>query len=805
MNFLTKTLGSFAGYNIPYTFGDKIQDSVATNYSSNTIWNIYEGTSKADSTRCTIFEFDLKNTRNTSYIPLARNSAKKLKSTRIPGVLKVLDTIETDSNIYIFSEPVVPLSKYLVDNEPLSSEALLLGIYVITKALKHLNVEGGSVHGNVDISSIFISESGEWRLGGFELLTNTKSDPEQALFRYSSASPTFRNIVPPEVNQKGIDALRGNHQVFKLDAYKLGGLIWCLFNNVTSSSEITSSSQFLTVSKIPKPIQPTYKKLLQNSITTRITVEVLLNQGERSFFNNDLIHCYKELDELNLKSNSEKLEFMRSLENVKKLSPPGFMEYKIIPELIRLFTISIQPNNFQTDMSNTATCLYYILSFSEKLDETEFKKTINPVIIHGFSLADRTVRVTLLTSLPKFIDKLSKSEVSDKIFTNLLTGFSDTNPTVREETLKAVLPISSKLSDRQLNNELLRYLAKLQNDEKPEIRTNTAICLCKIAQHLNSHSRPGVLITAYNKSLKDRFVPARMAALLSFESCIEMFSPEICCSRILSSVAPCLLDKSSKVRKEAKKVFDLYMAKINEEAERLPAKDDDNDKEEDKFSQPNINEPYTSKEAANLTSNIQSFGFNLAMGAFTKMSGIGGQMEATHNVPTPTDSRSSTPAPSSFFSNSGNPQSSAPLPQTSSDSLADELSSKLELVDDSVVDADDGWGFDIDDENNGVDGTAPEEDELERELEAAEKHNDDIANSALYLSERLKTKPVAKPTTVSGTKKLSSTTLNKKSIGSSATHNKSLKLGNKKLNTGSSKLQLQLTIDEDDKGWGDGW
>jgi SCY1-like protein 1 len=42
--------------------------------------------------------------------------------------------------------------------------------------LKFINEEASSVHGNVRVSSIFTSESGEWKLGGLELLSSMKDD-----------------------------------------------------------------------------------------------------------------------------------------------------------------------------------------------------------------------------------------------------------------------------------------------------------------------------------------------------------------------------------------------------------------------------------------------------------------------------------------------------------------------------------------------------------------------------------------------------------------------------------------------------
>lgn len=43
-------------------------------------------------------------------------------------------------------------------------------------ALAFLNDTCASTHGNLTIDSVFLAPSGEWRLGGFELLSTTKDD-----------------------------------------------------------------------------------------------------------------------------------------------------------------------------------------------------------------------------------------------------------------------------------------------------------------------------------------------------------------------------------------------------------------------------------------------------------------------------------------------------------------------------------------------------------------------------------------------------------------------------------------------------
>jgi SCY1-like protein 1 len=42
--------------------------------------------------------------------------------------------------------------------------------------LKFINEEGASVHGCIRVSSIFTSESGEWKIGGLDLLSSMKED-----------------------------------------------------------------------------------------------------------------------------------------------------------------------------------------------------------------------------------------------------------------------------------------------------------------------------------------------------------------------------------------------------------------------------------------------------------------------------------------------------------------------------------------------------------------------------------------------------------------------------------------------------
>jgi SCY1-like protein 1 len=127
---------------------------------------------------------------------LGKNALRKLRTTRHPDVIKFMDAVETDSTIHIMTERVRPLSTVLStwsskgDRE--KEDWLLWGLhrisvrcclsrgsscaYTAQVALAFVNDSCSSTHGNLRVNSIFISPSGEWKLGGFEVLSNPKDE-----------------------------------------------------------------------------------------------------------------------------------------------------------------------------------------------------------------------------------------------------------------------------------------------------------------------------------------------------------------------------------------------------------------------------------------------------------------------------------------------------------------------------------------------------------------------------------------------------------------------------------------------------
>ncbi|ORY68935.1 kinase-like protein [Pseudomassariella vexata] len=547
MNFLKSAVASAIaqGPPFPYTFGEKVE-------GHSSIWTLHNGTRREDGSNCSILSFDVA--ANKSRLALAKNALKKLRTMRHPGVIKILDTVETDSYIYIATERLVPLSWY-IKLKSLSPETIKWGLYGIARTIKFINDEGSSIHGSLKVASIYTSESGEWKLGGFDVLSNVKDD-EVIIYTYGSLVPDSGRYTPPELARNGWDAIKRSPHT-AVDSYNFGTLIFEVFNG-----DFTGADQAGQTKGIPPSMHGSYKRLVNPSPKSRITVGAFLEQGRRSgsFFDSPLIKLTDGIDNLGVKSEEEREILLDDLDSVSDDFPEDFFKMKVLPELLKSVEFG----------GGGPKAFSIVMKISTKLSDEDFDAKVQPVVVRLFVNPDRAIRVCLLDNLPLMINRLPQKVVNDKMFPNIVSGFTDVAPLVREQTLKSVLVIIGKLSDRVINGELLKYLAKTANDEQPGIRTNTTIVLGKLAKNLGTSTRSKVLIAAFCRSLRDPFVHARNASLMALAATAEHFSDEDCATKILPAICPALIDKEKLIRDQAIKTMEVYMQKIRKAASNMP-------------------------------------------------------------------------------------------------------------------------------------------------------------------------------------------------------------------------------------------
>ncbi|PYI18500.1 ARM repeat-containing protein [Aspergillus violaceofuscus CBS 115571] len=771
MDFLKSAVASAIakGSSFPYSLGDRVD-------IADSIWALHNATKRDDGSPCSVFTFDIA--ANKSRLPLARNAVRKSRTLRHPGVIKVLDTIETDANLYIVTERVVPLSWH-VKRRSLSEETAKWGLYAVASTLKFINADASSVHGAVRASSVFTGESGEWKLGGFDILSSMNEE-DAVIYTYASLLPDAARYTPPEVVKGGWDIIKRN-PLTAIDSFGLGILIYEVFNG-----SFTGGDQVGKTTNIPPSMHQSYKRLCTTNPKLRLSPAHFVEQGKKSggFFQTPLIRLCDDIESLGLKNDVEREEFVNELDSLSEDFPEEFFKMKVLPELLKSVEFG----------GGGPKVLSAVLKIGSKLSSEEFNAKLTPMIVRLFGNPDRALRVCLLDHLPMMIDNLPHKIVNDKIFPQITSGFTDAAPVVREQTVKAVLPIINKLNDRTINGDLLKYLARTANDEQPGIRTNTTICLGKIAKNLGQGSRSKVLIAAFSRSLRDPFVHARSAGLLALGATMEFFSEEDCAGKVLPAICPSLLDKEKMVRDQANKTLDLYLQRIR------------------KFSStmadtvlPSTSSPEPAKDTARIgTSNDKSWA-GWAISSFTnKLTAANGEIEPTANAAKPAE-----PEPVRSASLPRSTRSSPLVPKDTArpagHSLNRSVSEQPPMVakEEESEDVYDAWGA-IDDEDEG--SALKEADPFEEATisspsihapapKAAAVPYDDGGEPdfAGWLAAQSKVKkPLPK-----GLNKSSSATVSRTSSRGSVVQSRTA--------APAKKIDTKPKDEDEDDGWGDAW
>ncbi|KAF9580343.1 hypothetical protein BGW38_003052, partial [Lunasporangiospora selenospora] len=529
----------------PYNIGDRV-DSF-----DSSIWALHHGTKREDNSAVSILCFD--SVRQRDKLPLARNAFKKFRTIRHPDLIKYIDGVETESYIYIVTDAVTPLQDHLRSN--MDPNLIRWGLYKVANVLKFLTVDASFIHGNIRPSSIFLTKSGEWKVGGFELLSSLKED-QPAILTFAGLVPDSNRYAPPEVRKRSWNVVK-EYELWSTDTWHYACLIYEVYNGTFSTPE-----QLVNPGKIPSEMAPFYKNLLRPDPKSRPSVGDFLEKGlqAKGFFQIDLIQAVMFLENFSVKEPIQRDMFLRKLDLQIEQYPSEFCKYKILPELVHALEYG----------SGGAKVLPPIIKIGKGLDDQDYDHLIGTVLVKMFSSTDRTIRLSLLENLNGFIERINKKIVNDKIFPSMALGFTDTAPIIREWTVKSVLLIIGKLTEKTINYELLRYLGKLQTDEEPGIRTNTVICLGKITKYLNDGMKAKILVPAFTRSLRDPFAHARVASLMALNATCDSYERNDIATRIIPCISLTLIDTEKIVRVQAMRSLETFTRRIEKLVESMP-------------------------------------------------------------------------------------------------------------------------------------------------------------------------------------------------------------------------------------------
>ena len=524
---------------------------------------------------------ELKDKKLTVFKPvpgadkdLVLNCLKFVKRLKLPGLCKVVDVIDARAessldSVLIVTEFVRPVSSVL-DEGGIGYNGLLLGVFDLFQLMNV--VDSKFVLGTICLQNLYFNELGEWCFFGLDCCV------EREQLKMSALGTEFERNLKTWCTQSGVhinERVLTSGDYATIDRISLGLLIKELLN-----------------ATLPRDWETPINSLANNG---RVSVERVFKQikGSKTFKNSVLLSLYEESKELKITTPKDRIRLIRSLAkyflqdhdndnnlNVINELTPGVVRNLIVTELCCPgldYMLQESVSNMQLyhgDIVLTLTLMLTLLTADRHCLDIPVSNVVSELIFKLFKVSDRQIRFTLLLFLPKIFDPevgpkgiFPNNSFRDRIFPFFLQGFIDTDRSIRMMTLKSIPKVVDHLSDRQLNNEVLRSIAKTQVDGDKDIRTETILVVIKIAGKLDKlNNRDNVLATIFTKSLKDPNIKTKLGALYGLKECLDLFSPEVIANKIMSVIAPGLLDKDKVIRVKAKELFDIYVKRLETEA-----------------------------------------------------------------------------------------------------------------------------------------------------------------------------------------------------------------------------------------------
>jgi SCY1-like protein 1 len=504
-------------------------------------WELKSAWQKSDRKPVSVFIYTL-GPNESDFLPM--NYLKKFRTIRHPNLLQLIEGVfmENKRQVYVVTERVRPLD-HILDQARNQKYVLSWGIHQVMKAVGFLN-DSSIIHGNIGIQSVFVNKQGDWKLGGFELMT------EYALFKDHSG-PLFtgfhfvpNHCRPPELcRETPLDSI----PVYALDSWMSGCFIFSLFSRVP----FVETKQLKQVEVLPQELKEQYIALITANHQRRAKVQDLINRS--SYFQNPFVESCLFLEEINVKDGYEKERFFLKLTKQIDEFPQDYCKYKILPHLVSAL-----------DFGAGSTVLEPLLKIAKNLKEEEYNAEISPSVIKWFKSPDRQLRMNLLENFSTYAQYLSPALINEHLYPSLAQGFLDQTASYRDLTIKAIPVIISKMNTNNINNHLLRCLAKLQADIEPSIRHSATDCVAKIAEYLSHDTRAKVLVPAFTRSLRDPYVPARLAGIQGFSITAQYHNIREVASRIVPALSIMCIDPAIEVRESAVKALKLFVTKIEE-------------------------------------------------------------------------------------------------------------------------------------------------------------------------------------------------------------------------------------------------
>ncbi|KAG7193738.1 uncharacterized protein KQ657_000429 [Scheffersomyces spartinae] len=387
---------------------------------------------------------------------LVRKEIGQLAKLKHPQLLTVLEVLEETKTKFLFATEPVTNNLVSLSDKHMDVLTIQKGLLQLSKGIQFLHNFCNIVHMNLQPSSIFINNLGDWKLGGFTFIQNLNEisflDRENFYIMNNSSLVPFANL---NVNYTAPELILDSNSKLDManDIWSLGCLVYYIYNggeSLINCFETNSISDFkhefhrfekkfynhraselkYVLKNVPETLFPIMVNLLARYPHDRITIDQFIDSD---YFNGSLIKAMLFIDEFATKSSEERLVFLKGLlqedESLLGQFPASFKQGKLLPLLIDLIVneLHILPAKLGT--------------FADKDLELQVNLSLSIIFKIGSELSslgfqDRIYEVLLVD------DKKKK--------TNLFTKLLNSSVKIRLTIVDNLSTLDTKLNDKQL-------------------------------------------------------------------------------------------------------------------------------------------------------------------------------------------------------------------------------------------------------------------------------------------------------------------------------------------------------------------
>ncbi|OEL20653.1 Trans-cinnamate 4-monooxygenase, partial [Dichanthelium oligosanthes] len=530
-----------------------------------------------DGSPVSIFSLSGSNPQDR-HLVAGRNGVKRLRTVRHPNILSFLHSTEAEvpdgpamkHTIYIVTEPVIPLSEKLKElnlGGTQRDEYFAWGLHQISKAVSFLNNDCKLVHGNVCLASVVVTQTLDWKLHAFDVLSEFDANNEASGSPMLSLLPDYQRLLNSTPSRR-------------LNPSKL------IDNSEFFQNKLVETIQFMEVLNLKDSVEKdSFFRKLPN-IAEQLPREIVLKK---------LLPVLAS----SLEFGSAAAPALTVLLKMGSWLPADQFSIKVLPTIVKLFA--------SNDRAIRACLLQHIDQFGESLSAQTVDEQVFPNVATGFSDTAGSIRELTLKSMLVLAPKVSCFYPRRKQ-RPYIYYFGNQFRHVFSFVLEMYF---SELSQRTISGSLLKYLSKLQVDEEPGIRTNTTILLGNIASYMNDGvclkdttiilpvflvmcyldmvhvsvkdmlvftadltTRKRVLINAFTvRALRDTFPPARAAGIMALSVTSSYYEMTEIATRILPNIVVLTFDPDSDVRTKAFQATDQFLQIAKQHHQKLTTGD----------------------------------------------------------------------------------------------------------------------------------------------------------------------------------------------------------------------------------------